>query len=54
MALQLSEESPIQTADAWRVPYMWRLLGERLHHFYNGNTEEEERVTGLLNDLVRN
>ena len=53
-ALQLSEESPIQTADAWRVPYMWRLLGERLQHFYNGDTEEEERVAGLLNDLVRN
>ena len=40
--------------DAWRIPYVWRLLGERLHCYYHGDTEEEGRVQVLLDSLVTN
>jgi hypothetical protein len=53
-ALLRAEETPVPAADAWRVPYMWRLLEERLQHYYCGNKEEEKRVQGLLDSLVTN
>ena len=53
-ALLRAEEVPVPAEDAWRVPYTWRLLEERLHYYYCGNTEEESRVQGLLNNLVTN
>ena len=53
-ALLRAEEAPVPAADAWRVPYMWRLLEERLQHHYCGNSVEEKRVQGLLDSLVTN
>ena len=38
--------------DAWRIPYLRRLLTERTTHFYNGDTQEEERVQSLIDSLV--
>ena len=49
-----AEEAPVPAADAWRIPYMQRLLAERLHHFYSGDDKEVQRVTGLLDSLVTN
>ena len=53
-ALHQAEQVPVPPADAWRVPYMRRLLQERLIHYYSGNSEEEQRVQGLLDSLVVN
>ena len=53
-ALHQAEQVPVPPADAWRVPYMRRLLQERLVHYYSGNLEEEQRVQGLLDSLVVN
>ena len=53
-ALLQAEEVPVPPEDAWRAPYMWKLLEERLQHYYCGNKEEERRVQGLLDNLVRN
>ena len=53
-ALLQAEQVPVPAADAWRVPYMRRLLQERLLHHYSGDKEEELRVQGLLDALVKN
>jgi len=53
-ALLRAEEAPVPVADTWRAPYMWRLLEERLLHYYCGDTKEEKRVQGLLDSLVIN
>ena len=53
-ALHQAEQVPVPPADTWRVPYMRRLLQERLIHYYSGNSEEEQRVQGLLDSLVVN
>ena len=53
-ALLQAEEVPVPVEDAWRIPYVWRLLGERLHCYYHGDTEEEGRVQVLLDSLVTN
>jgi len=53
-ALVRAETAPVPPADAWRVPYLRRLLQERLQYHYNGNNKEEERVKSLINSLVRN
>ena len=53
-ALQEAEEVPIPAEDAWRGPYMWRLLTERLRFYYNGDIEEEKKVQELLDALVTN
>ena len=45
---------PVPDKDAWRLPYAWRLLEQRLQHYYSGNTEEEEIVQSLLDSLVKN
>ena len=36
----------------WRIPYLRRLLAERLQHFYNDDTKEEESVRQLIDSLV--
>ena len=53
-ALLRAEEVSVPAEDAWRVPYTWRLLEERLRHFYSGNIQEEQRVQCLLDSLVTN
>ena len=43
-ALLKKEEAAIPARDAWRIPYLRRLLAERLQHFYNGDTKEEDSL----------
>ena len=51
-ALLKAEIVPVPAEDAWRIPYLRRLLTERTTHFYNGDTHEEERVQSLIDSLV--
>ena len=51
-ALLKAEIVPVPAEDAWRIPYLRRLLTERTTHFYNGDTQEEERVQSLIDSLV--
>ena len=53
-ALIQAEEVPIPEEDLWRIPYLWRLLEERLQFYYCGDTKEERRVQELIDSLVRN
>jgi hypothetical protein len=53
-ALLQAEEVPVTSAEAWRAPYMGRLLAERMAHFYSGNDKEVQRVQGLLDSLAIN
>ena len=53
-ALLKAEVVPVPADDAWKIPYLRRLLDERTTHFYNGDTKEEERVGTLINSLVVN
>ena len=40
--------------EEWRVRYLPKLLSARLEAFYEGNQEEETRLTDLINSLVTN
>ena len=53
-ALLKAEIVPVPAEDAWRIPYLRRLLDERTAHFYSRETKEEERVSSLINSLVVN
>ena len=53
-ALLRAETVAVPEEDAWRIPYLRRLLIERTTHFYNADTQEEERVQSLINSLVIN
>ena len=44
----------VPQVDRWRVPYLWRLLAERLQAHYTADTTTEERLTVLINSLVVN
>ena len=44
----------VPEVDRWRVPYLWRLLAERLQAHYTADTTTEERLTVLINSLVVN
>ena len=45
---------PVPEVDKWRVPYLRRLLAERLLAHYTADTTTEERLTVLINSLVVN
>jgi hypothetical protein len=53
-ALVRAEAAPVPPVDPWRVPFLRRLLQERLQHHNNGSDKEEERVKSLINSLVKN
>ena len=53
-ALLQNEAKPVPTQDAWRVPFLRRLLEERLQHFYMGDKLQESRIQGLIDSLVVN
>ena len=53
-ALSQNEIVPVPAGDAWRVPFLQRLLEERLQHFYTGDKLQEKRVQGLIDSLVVN
>lgn len=53
-ALLEAERVDTPDSDAWRIPFLEKLLEEKLSHFYSGNKEEEERVKTLIDSLVIN
>ena len=38
----------------WRCSYLAKLLQEKLFHQYNGDADEEQRVSGQIDSLVIN
>ena len=50
-ALEAANQAPIPQQDRWRVPYLRKLLTERLQAHYAADKEEEERLQGLIDSL---
>ena len=50
-AVREKEAVPVPPQDAWRVPYLWKLLEQRLQHYYSGDKEKEEGVQALVDSL---
>ena len=53
-ALLAADSVAVPEVDKWRVPYLWRLLAERLQAYYAADTTTEDRLTVLINSLVVN
>ena len=53
-ALEVADQAPVPQQDSWRAPYLEKLLAARLRAHYEANTEEEQRLQGLINSLVIN
>ena len=53
-ALTRAERTVVPARDAWRIPYLAKLLESRLQAYYLGNEEEDIRLTSLINSLVIN
>ena len=53
-ALLAKERVEVPDRDKWRVPYLERLLAERLQAYYIADTLAEEQLTVLINSLVVN
>ena len=53
-ALLAKDRVVVPDRDKWRVPYLERLLAERLQAYYAADTLTEERLTVLINSLVVN
>ena len=45
------EAVPVPPQDAWRVPYLRKLLEQRIQHYYSGDKEKEDRVQTLIDSL---
>ena len=53
-AVRQRELVPVPPADLWRLPYLRRLLEQRLQHHYRGEKEEETRIQSLIDSLCDN
>ena len=53
-ALLAADKVVVPDVDKWRVPYLERLLAERLQAYYIADTLAEEQLTVLINSLVVN
>ena len=53
-ALLGADKVVVPDVDKWRVPYLERLLAERLQAYYIADTLAEEQLTVLINSLVFN
>ena len=53
-AVREREAVPVPPQDAWRVPYLRKLLEQRLRHYYSGDKEKEDRVQTLIDSLCVN
>ena len=49
-----SQKTEIPPGDEWRVSYFEKLLIARLQAYYDGNEDEAERLTPLINSLAIN
>ena len=52
--LNKNELIEVPEQDTWRIPYLRKLLAERLSAHYKGDAEEEDRLKELINSLVVN
>jgi hypothetical protein len=53
-ALLAADTTEVPPGDEWRVPYLQRLLSERLQAHYRADTSEEKRLKILIDSLVIN
>ena len=53
-ALLRGEAVEVPPRDAWRVPYLSRLLSARLKCYYSGDVNEEKQLMSLIDSLVIN
>ena len=53
-AIMQKETVGVALEDQWRVPYLGRLLEQRLQFHYNGDKENETRVQTLIDSLCVN
>ena len=53
-ALLRGEAVEVPPQDAWRVPYLSRLLAARLKCYYSGDVKEEKQLMSLIDSLVIN
>ena len=52
--LKKEELVDVNVEDEWRLPYLKRLLCQRIMAHYNSEEEEEERLQSLINSLAIN
>ena len=50
----MKETVAVPPEDQWRVPYLRRLLEQRLQFYYSGDKENETRVQTLIDSLCVN
>jgi hypothetical protein len=50
----IKETVEVPPEDAWRVPYLQKLLEQRLQHHYSADKENEDRVQQLIDSLCVN
>ena len=53
-ALDAADKVEVPQQDSWRVPYLRKLLGQRLQAHYAADKREEERLQDLIGSLVKN
>ena len=53
-AVKEMEMVAVPPEDAWRVPYLRKLLEQRLQHHYSADKENEDRVQQLVDSLCVN
>ena len=53
-AVRQSQLVPVQPEDYWRLPYLKKLLDQRLQYNYSGGMEEEINIQSLIDSLSIN
>ena len=53
-ALRQREMVTVPTEDEWRLPYLRRLLEERLQYHFRGDTAVEAKLQKLIDSLCVN
>ena len=53
-AIKEKETVAVPLEDAWRVPFLQKLLEQRMQHYYSADKESEARVQHLIDSLCVN
>ena len=53
-ALKNQARVNVPKQDGWRVPYLRKLLSERLRSYYSSDQQEEKRIQRLIDSLIVN
>ena len=53
-AIKEKETVAVPLEDSWRVPYLRKLLEQRLQHHYRADKENKDRVQTLIDSLCVN